>query len=85
MHRWTNEVTRGNKHLGKLGNPAINPCIITLTRGYISQAALELVADLMENSKVCLKEGLQHLTCLHFQQEPFADSEFNLSGLSITR
>ncbi|EIE24996.1 hypothetical protein COCSUDRAFT_46553 [Coccomyxa subellipsoidea C-169] len=49
------------------------------------QAALELVADLMENSKVCLKEGLQHLTCLHFQQEPFADSEVNLSGLSITR
>ncbi|BDA41234.1 probable ubiquitin carboxyl-terminal hydrolase FAF-X [Coccomyxa sp. Obi] len=49
------------------------------------QAALELVADLMEHSTSCMKEGLQHLTSLHFQQEPFHESDFNIQADNITR
>lgn len=39
----------------------------------------------MEHSIPCLKEGLQHLSWLHFQHEHFHESEFNLTGLEITR
>lgn len=51
----------------------------------VLQAALELVADLMEHSTSCMKEGLQHLTSLHFQQELFHESDFNIQANNITR
>ncbi len=49
------------------------------------QAALDLVADLMKHSTSCMKEGLQHLTSLHFQQELFHESDFNIQANNISR
>ena len=39
----------------------------------------------MEHSTSCMKEGLQHLTSLHFQQELFHESDFNIQANNITR